>query len=148
MRSVANMGLDLRISPREPPSPISTRAPSQAPPPSQSAPEPPPQDMELDIPPSPPPIEATLAERRAKRQAILAKYAGASQSQIPSPSVRAGQGTSSAVHQPPQSIVPVSDPASSQPRSVIRTPGVLQVNTAKLSSGLTSQSFCLIFGHG
>ena len=30
--------------------------------------------MELDIPPSPPPVEATLAERRAKRQAILAKY--------------------------------------------------------------------------
>src|ERR1700683_4212091 len=135
MRSVANVDLDLRISPRAPSSPISTRAPSQAPPPSQSAPEPP-QDMELDIPPSPPPIEATLAERRAKRQAILAKYADTSQSQMPSPSARAGQGTSSAVHQPPQSIVPVSDPASSQPHSVVLTPGVLQVNTAKLSSGL------------
>lgn len=34
--------------------------------------------MELDIPPSPPPVEITLAERRARRQAILAKYAGAS----------------------------------------------------------------------
>ena len=137
MRPVANVDLDLRISPRGPPSPIPTRTPSQAPPPSQPAPEPP-QDMELDIPPSPPPIESTLAERRAKRQAILAKYAGTSQSQMPSPSSTAGQGTSSAVHQPPQSIVPVSDPASSQPHSVVRTPGVLQLNTGKLSSGLTS----------
>jgi serine/threonine-protein kinase PRP4 len=33
--------------------------------------------MELDIPPSPPPINAILAARRAKRQAILAKYSGA-----------------------------------------------------------------------
>jgi serine/threonine-protein kinase PRP4 len=102
--------------------------------------------MELDIPLSPPPIEATLAERRAKRQAILAKYAGASStSQILNPSAGPGQGTSSAVHQPPQSIVLVSDPPSSQPHSVVGTPRVLQVNTAKLSSGLTSQLFCFIF---
>lgn len=33
-------------------------------------------DMELDLPPSPPPVEDILAARRAKRQAILAKYTG------------------------------------------------------------------------
>ena len=34
--------------------------------------------MELDLAPSPPPVEDILAARRAKRQAILAKYAGVS----------------------------------------------------------------------
>ena len=32
--------------------------------------------MELDLAPSPPPVEDILAARRAKRQAILAKYTG------------------------------------------------------------------------
>jgi serine/threonine-protein kinase PRP4 len=43
-----------------------------------SAPVPAPVEVEMDleIPSSPPPIESTLAARRAKRQAILAKYAG------------------------------------------------------------------------
>jgi serine/threonine-protein kinase PRP4 len=98
--------------------------------------------MELDIPPSPPPVEATLAERRAKRQAILAKYASApstSQSQMPGPTSGPEQGTSSAVQQPPLSIVPVSDPASSQPRSVVGTPGALEVNVTKSSTGLASK---------
>ncbi len=36
------------------------------------------QDMELEIPSSPPPVEDILAARRARRQAILAKYADAS----------------------------------------------------------------------
>lgn len=36
------------------------------------------QDMELEIPSSPPPVEDILAVRRARRQAILAKYADAS----------------------------------------------------------------------
>jgi serine/threonine-protein kinase PRP4 len=97
--------------------------------------------MELDIPPSPPPVEATLAERRAKRQAILAKYASTpstSQSQMPGPTSGPEQGTSSAVQQPPLSIVPVSDPASSQPRSVVGTPGALEVNVTKSSTGLAS----------
>lgn len=31
-------------------------------------------DLELTLPPSPPPIEDVLAARRAKRAAILAKY--------------------------------------------------------------------------
>jgi serine/threonine-protein kinase PRP4 len=32
-------------------------------------------DLELELPPSPPPVEDLIAARRAKRQAILAKYA-------------------------------------------------------------------------
>jgi hypothetical protein len=110
------------------------------------APEPP-RDMELDIPPSPPPVEITLAERRAKRQAILAKYAGTSgpaHSQVPSPTPGPGQGSSSAVHKPPQSIVPISDPASSQPRGVAGMPVASEVNVTKSSSGLTSSSISLL----
>jgi len=38
-------------------------------------PEPAP-DMELEIPSTPPPVEDVIASRRAKRQAILAKYSG------------------------------------------------------------------------
>jgi serine/threonine-protein kinase PRP4 len=39
-----------------------------------AAPEP---ELELDIPPSPPPVEAALAARRARRLAIAAKYSNA-----------------------------------------------------------------------
>ncbi|THG97632.1 hypothetical protein EW026_g4406 [Hermanssonia centrifuga] len=65
-------------------------------------------------------VEETLAARRAKRQAILAKYAGTtsittSQTASPSP------GPSSVVEPPPVSSV--SD-APSQPYSVPATPGV------------------------
>jgi serine/threonine-protein kinase PRP4 len=64
--------------------------------------------MELDLPSSPPPVEDILAARRAKRQAILAKYvdiASASTGVSPSP------GPSSAV-QPPNTSFPVSNPVS------------------------------------
>lgn len=61
-----------------------------------------PTEMELDLPPSPPPVEDTLAARRAKRQAILAKYA-------------ADSGISSAVVPPPTSSL--SDPVSQTPHS-------------------------------
>jgi len=70
----------------------------------QKEPEP---EMELEIPTSPPPIETTLAARRAKRLAILAKY---SNQPTPAPS-NAGtplSGTSSAVP-PPPSTISVSD---------------------------------------
>jgi len=40
---------------------------------SPKRPEPVP-DMELEIPSTPPPVEDVIASRRAKRQAILAKY--------------------------------------------------------------------------
>ncbi|KAI0628855.1 kinase-like protein [Trametes polyzona] len=75
--------------------------------------------MELDLPPSPPPVEETLAARRARRQAILAKYAGinsaqASQGPTPSP------GPSSAI-QPPPATPDVSN-FPSQAQSVMGTP--------------------------
>lgn len=74
--------------------------------------------MELDLPSSPPPIEDTLAARRARRQAILAKYAGiASSSAGPTPS----PGPSSAV-EPPPATPDVSNFPSQDP-SVNGTPG-------------------------
>lgn len=43
-------------------------------------------DAEIEIPSTPPPVEDIIAARRAKRQAILAKYSGqASQNASPSP---------------------------------------------------------------
>lgn len=72
-------------------------------------------EPELELATSPVPIEETLAARRAKRQAILARYAGVASvdttEAIPSP------GPSSAVQPPPPSAE-VSDPQS-QRRSVI-----------------------------
>jgi len=50
----------------------------------QKRPEPAP-DMELEIPSTPPPAEDVIASRRAKRQAILAKYSGQDASPIPLP---------------------------------------------------------------
>ncbi|KZT19178.1 kinase-like protein [Neolentinus lepideus HHB14362 ss-1] len=83
------------------------------------------QDTEYDLSNSPPAIEETLAARRARRQAILAKYASkglatGSQGVSPSP------GPSSAV-QPPPNIPSVSDP-SSQPHSASRATPSTPVN--------------------
>ena len=57
--------------------------------------------MELDLPPSPPPVEDILAARRAKRQAILAKYTGAASVNT---SVSPSSGPSSAAQPPPTSL--------------------------------------------
>lgn len=68
-------------------------------------PEPVPEpEIELDIPPTPPPVEDVIAARRAKRQAILAKYSGpASVNASPSP-----MPTASSVEPPPESPAPIS----------------------------------------
>jgi len=62
-------------------------------------------EMELDLPNSPPPVEDILAARRAKRQAILAKYAGVASVAA---TVSSGPGPSSAadspIPNPPSSI--------------------------------------------
>ncbi|KAG6840045.1 hypothetical protein C0991_009391 [Blastosporella zonata] len=77
--------------------------------------------MELDIPQSPPPVEDRMAARRAKREAIRAKYNGvASVDAIPSPS--------SAV-QPPTPSSHVSDPVTRAP-SISVTPGPSSLNPA------------------
>ncbi|KAI1785638.1 kinase-like domain-containing protein [Ganoderma leucocontextum] len=81
----------------------------------QPAPEP---EMVLELPPSPPHVEETVAARRAKRQAIMAKYAGiASSTQGPTPS----PGPSSAVEPPP--ATPDVSNLPSQAHSVVGTPG-------------------------
>ncbi|PPQ91944.1 hypothetical protein CVT25_000987 [Psilocybe cyanescens] len=68
-------------------------------------------EMELDLPSSPPPVEDLLAARRAKRQAILAKYAGVASV---STSISPSPGPSSAV-QPPNPSLSVSNPVSQTP---------------------------------
>ncbi|KAL9714610.1 U4/U6 small nuclear ribonucleoprotein prp4 [Leucoagaricus gongylophorus] len=57
-------------------------------------------EMELEIPPTPPPVEDMIATRRAKRQAILAKYSGQDASSIPLP-------MSNSIEPPPE--LPVSE---------------------------------------
>ena len=114
-----------RISPRHSPGP-------SLPPSSHVSPQPPPtptdpprqSEMDLDLPLSPPPVESRLAARRAKRLAIIAKYAGIASS----PSL----GPSSAV-QPPQPISSISDPIS-QAYSVADTAGIIQEIDMTLTS--------------
>ena len=65
-------------------------------------------EMELDLPPSPPPVEDILAARRAKRQAILAKYTGVASVNT---SVSPCLGPSSAA-QPPTPSLSVSNHVS------------------------------------
>ncbi|KZT11177.1 kinase-like protein [Laetiporus sulphureus 93-53] len=76
--------------------------------------------MELELPTSPPPPEQTLAARRAKRQAILAKYAGISSTALSSQGVSPSPGPSSAV-EPPTSAS--TSNSISQSHSAIGTPG-------------------------
>ena len=104
---------DVSISSRTQ-SPAVTRTTQQEP---QKEPEP---EMELEIPTTPPPVEETLAARRAKRLAILAKY-----SNQPTPD-NSNTGTplpetSSAVP-PPPSTVSVSDHLSQLNRADPPTP--------------------------
>lgn len=108
--------LSFRISPRpSPPPPIrekSTQPTKPADPPEPAKVEPlekpaPEPEVELEIPATPPPVEDVIAARRAKRQAIMAKYSGqASLNASPSPMTRnsteppASPSLSRAVSQP------------------------------------------------
>jgi serine/threonine-protein kinase PRP4 len=67
--------------------------------------------MELDLAPSPPPVEDILAARRAKRQAILAKYTGVASVNT---SISPSPGPSSAP-QPPTHSLSVSNRPSVSP---------------------------------
>lgn len=86
----------LRISASTPGTiPVETRASSESG--ALKGPETPAEplpDLELALPPSPPPIEDVLAARRAKRAAILAKYQS-QQSETPS-QVNSGEVVNSA----------------------------------------------------
>jgi hypothetical protein len=95
-------------------SPVPTRTPTT----SESKPPlttlvlhhtPPQPEPELELATSPVPVEVTLAARRAKRQAILAKYTGVAS--VNTTEASPSPGPSSAVQPPPPSAV-VSDPQS------------------------------------
>ena len=97
-------------------------------------------EMELELTTSPTSVEETLAARRARRQAILAKYAGlssinTSQEHTPSP------GPSSAVA-PPPALFARSDNVS-QPQSSLATPEIagLRIASSELCSIL--DSYCV-----
>jgi serine/threonine-protein kinase PRP4 len=100
------------------PSILESKTPLSVPPPSTALPTQPGPELELAT--SPVPIEVTLAGRRAKRQAILAKYAGVAS--VNTTQASPSPGPSSAVQPPPPSAV-VSDPQS-QRHSVIGENGV------------------------
>ena len=103
-----------RISPRYTQSPTPSAKEDQFSKPLEIPQQPPvePPEMELDLPGSPPPVEDILAARRAKRQAILAKYAGTASI---STSVSPSPGPSSAV-QPPTTSSSVFNPVSQTQR--------------------------------
>jgi hypothetical protein len=105
-------------SPRKMPSKLESRPALSTPTPNTTLPTQPGPELELAT--SPVPIEVTLAARRAKRQAILAKYAGVSS--VNTTQASPSPGPSSAVQPPPPSAV-ISDPQS-QRHSVIGENGV------------------------
>ncbi|KAA1475862.1 kinase-like protein [Dentipellis sp. KUC8613] len=82
-------------------------------------------EPELELSTSPVPLEVTLAQRRAKRQAILAKYAGISS--VNTAGASPSPGPSSAV-QPPQTPLSVSNTVS-QSHSIDGTPDVEVVDS-------------------
>ncbi|KAJ3986840.1 kinase-like domain-containing protein [Lentinula detonsa] len=89
-----------------------------------SSPKPPPEpellpEMELDIPPTPPPVEETIASRRAKRQAILAKYANASASVSPSPVTTTGLSSAVPALQTPSAVSDLTSHDSSLPQDEV-----------------------------
>ncbi|KAJ7753423.1 kinase-like domain-containing protein [Mycena maculata] len=90
------------------------------PPPETPAPGPTPMDVdterELDLLPSPPPVEQTLAERRARRAAILARHAGSASNSNPG-STGPLNGASPAVSTPPDASANGSAPAPEAPAS-------------------------------
>jgi hypothetical protein len=105
-------------SPRKMPSILESKPPLSAPLPNVALSTQPGPELELAT--SPVPIEVTLAARRAKRQAILAKYAGVAS--VNTTQASPSPAPSSAVQPPPPSAV-VSDPQS-QRHSIIGDNGV------------------------
>ena len=137
-----------RISPRASPRPPS-RTPSDRrrvePPqvePSQPTPPKPKHkpefelELEMDAGTS---EEASRAARRARRQAILAKYTGiASNMQSVSPS----PGPPSSAVQPPQPVSSISD-LPSQPHSAVDAPVIPGESVTRMRNGSTSRWICI-----
>jgi serine/threonine-protein kinase PRP4 len=105
-------------APRKNRTTLESNTPLNAPPPNPAPSTQP--DAEIELTTSPVPVEVTLAARRAKRQAILAKYAGVAS--VNTTEASPSPGPSSAVQPPPPSAV-VSDPQS-QRHSIIGENGV------------------------
>ncbi|KAH9842435.1 kinase-like protein [Rhodofomes roseus] len=93
--------------------------------------------MELELTTSPPPVEETLAARRAKRRAILAKYAGIASAAL-SQGVSPSPGPSSAVEPPPTS--PAVSNTASQSHSPGATPALIDVERSAPVSSRVSAS--------
>ncbi|KAI0255180.1 kinase-like domain-containing protein [Lactifluus subvellereus] len=103
---------------RKTPTVLESNSPTSAPPPDPAPPTQP--EPELELATSPVPIQEALAMRRAKRQAILAKYGGVASVNTTEASV--SPVPSSAVQPPPQSAV-VSD-HQSQRHSIVGENGM------------------------
>lgn len=116
---------------------LESKPPSSVPPPNVALP--PQSDPELELATSPVPIEVTLAARRAKRQAILAKYAGIAS--VNTTEASPSPGPSSAVQPPPPSAV-VPDPQS-QRNSIIGENGAGSTSRDQ-SVGPSSQSLHML----
>jgi serine/threonine-protein kinase PRP4 len=133
-----------RISPHPPRElgPVSTRTPTtldsnppqSAPPPDPASPIQP--EPELELATSPVTVQVALAARRAKRQAILAKYAGVASVNTTEASL--SPAPSSAVQPPPPSAV-VSDPQSQH--SIIGENGMASL-ARDSSAGPPRESSC------
>ncbi|EPS98350.1 hypothetical protein FOMPIDRAFT_1148904 [Fomitopsis schrenkii] len=119
-----------RQSPRPRPKTMSRDGPTHPPlkAPAQPHPAPPPKpepEPELELTTEAPPVEQTLAARRAKRQAILAKYAGVASAAL-GQGVSPSPGPSSAVEPPPTS--PALSNTASQTHSARTTPALTDAN--------------------
>lgn len=125
-------------APRKMHTTLESKHASSAPPPNPALPTQP--EPELELATSPVPIEVTLAARRAKRHAILAKYAGVASVNTTEASL--SPGPSSAVQPPPPSAV-VSDPQS-QRHSIIGENGAVSTSRDQ-SVGPSSQSLYILF---
>ena len=120
-------GFDTHTSRISPPPRKTLSTVESNPPPSAHPPDPAPHtqaEPELELAVSPVPIEVALAARRAKRQAIIAKYVGVAS--VNTTEASPSPGPSSAVQPPPPSAE-VSDPQS-QRRSIVGENGAVPVS--------------------
>jgi serine/threonine-protein kinase PRP4 len=132
-----------RISPRHTPTPTSSGKPETSQSPLPTAVSKQGHEPELDLSTTPPPVEDTLAARRARRQVIMAKYAGlssinTSQNASPSP------GPSSAAL-PPPALSTYSDQIS-QPQSAHATPELAELHIAP--SGFLNLGLAVVSDEG
>ncbi|KAH8117641.1 kinase-like domain-containing protein [Phellopilus nigrolimitatus] len=94
-------------------------------------------EMELELDTAPKPVEETISERRARRQAIRAKYTGiASAALSVNEAASPSPGLSSAVSQPPPT--PSASDLVSQNHSAAATPDTSNIDASAEASGRAS----------